>query len=113
MIAGCEACSLTIREERKIRVFENRVLRSTFRPKRDKIVGYWRKLHNEELYNLCPSPNIIRMIKSTGLRWSDHVARLGRRLTHKGVWWKRQKERDPWEYLYVGERIILKWILEK
>jgi hypothetical protein len=57
-------------------VFENRVLRSIFGPKRDKVTGDWRKLPNEELHNLCSSPNIIRMIKSRRMRWAGHVARM-------------------------------------
>jgi hypothetical protein len=58
-------------------VFENRVLRRIFGPKRDEVTGEWRKLHNEELHNLYPSPNIIRMIKSRRMRWAEHVARMG------------------------------------
>jgi hypothetical protein len=67
-------------------VFENRVLRRTFGPKRDKVMGDWRKLRNEELHNLYSSANIIRMIKSRGMRWTGHVARLGRRGIHIGYW---------------------------
>jgi hypothetical protein len=58
-------------------VFENRVLRRMFGPKRDKVTGSWRKLHNEELHNLYSSPSIIRMIKSRRIRWAGHVARMG------------------------------------
>jgi hypothetical protein len=58
-------------------VFENRVLRRRFEPKRDEVTGDWRKLHNEELHNLYSSPNIIRMIKSRRMRWAGHVARMG------------------------------------
>jgi hypothetical protein len=58
-------------------VFENRVLRRIFRPKRDEVMGDWRKLHNEELHNLYSSPNIFRMIKSRRMRWAGHVARVG------------------------------------
>ena len=58
---GCETCSLTLREERRLRVFENRVLRRIFGPKRDEVSREWRKLHNEELNDLCSSPNNIRV----------------------------------------------------
>jgi hypothetical protein len=67
---GCETWSLTLREERRLRVFENRVLRRIFGPKRDEVRGVWRKLHNEELHILYSSPNIIRQIKSRRMRWA-------------------------------------------
>jgi hypothetical protein len=76
VLYGCETWSLTLREEHRLRVFENRVLRRIFVPKRDEVTGQWRKLHNEELHNLYASPNIIRMIKSRRLRWAGHVARM-------------------------------------
>jgi hypothetical protein len=60
-------------------VFENRVLRRIFGPKRDKVMRGWRKLHNEKLHNLYFSPNIIRMIKSRKMRWAGHVARMGKK----------------------------------
>jgi hypothetical protein len=75
-------------------VFENRVLRRIFGPKRDEVTGDWRKLHNEELRNLYSSPSIIRMIKYRRMRWAVHVARMGRRGMHIGYWWESQKERD-------------------
>jgi hypothetical protein len=65
---------LILREEHRLRVFENRVLR-IFGPKRE-VDGSWRKLHNDELYNLYSSPNIVRVIKSRRLRWAGHVARM-------------------------------------
>jgi hypothetical protein len=77
VLYGCETWSLKLREERRLRVFENRVLRRIFRLKRDEVTGDRRKLHNEELHNLYSSPNIIRMIKSTRMRWAGHVARMG------------------------------------
>jgi hypothetical protein len=69
--------SLTVREEHKLRVFENRVLRIIFGPKRDGVTGGWRKLHNEDLHNLYSSPSIMRIIKSRRMRWAGHVARMG------------------------------------
>jgi hypothetical protein len=68
-----------LREECRLRVFENRVLRRIFGPKRDEVTGDWRRLHNKELYALCSSPNIIRVIKTRRLRWAGHVARMGER----------------------------------
>jgi hypothetical protein len=65
---------LTVREEHKLRAFENRVMRRIFGPKRDGVTGGRRKLHNEELHNLYPSPSIIRIIKSRRMRWVGHVA---------------------------------------
>jgi hypothetical protein len=69
--------SLTLREEHRLRVFENRVLRRLFGPKRGEVTGEWRKLHNEELHNLYSSPDIIRQVKSRRMRWAGHVARMG------------------------------------
>jgi hypothetical protein len=66
-----------LREECRLRVFENRVLRRIFGPKRDEVTGEWRRLHNEELHALYSSPNIIRVIKSRRLKWAGHVARMG------------------------------------
>jgi hypothetical protein len=74
VLYGCETWSLTLREEHRLRVFENRVLRRIFGPKRDIMTGGWRKLHNEEFHNLYSSPSIIRMIKSRRMRWTGHVA---------------------------------------
>jgi len=70
---------LTLREERRLRVSENRVLRRVFGPKRDEVTGDWRKLHNEELSDLYPLPNIVRVVKSRRMRWAGHVARMGER----------------------------------
>jgi hypothetical protein len=69
VLYGCETCFLTLREEYRLRVFENRVLRRAVGPKRDEVTGGWRKLHNEEYHNLYCSPSIIRM-KSRRIRWA-------------------------------------------
>jgi hypothetical protein len=74
---GCETWSLTLREDHRLRAFENRVLRRIFGPKWDEVTGEWRKLHNEELHDLYSPPSIIRMIKSRRMRWAGHVARMG------------------------------------
>ena len=78
VLYGCETWSLTLREERRLRVFENRVLRSVFGPKRDEVTGEWRKLHKEELSDLYSLPNIVRVVKSRRMRWAGHVALWGR-----------------------------------
>ena len=77
VLYGCETWSLTLRGECRLRVFENRVLRIIFGPKRDEVTGERRKLHNEEMNNLYSSPNILRVIKSRRMRWAGHVARMG------------------------------------
>jgi hypothetical protein len=68
---------LTLREEHRLRVFENRVLRRIFGPKRDEVTGGWRKLYNEELRDMYSLPSLIRIIKSRRMRWAGHVARMG------------------------------------
>jgi hypothetical protein len=77
VLYGCETWSLTLRKEHRLRVFENRMLRRIFGPKRDEVTGEWRKLHNEELRDLYSSPSIIRIIRSGRMRWAGHVARMG------------------------------------
>jgi hypothetical protein len=75
-------------------VLQNRVLRRIFGPKRDEVMGGWRKLHNEELHNLYSSPSIIRMIKSRRLRRAGHVARIGEKRNAYRILWEIQKEND-------------------
>jgi len=84
VLYGCETWSLTLREERRLMVFDNRVLRRIFGPKRAGVTREYRKLHNEELNGLYSSPNIFRVIKSRRMRWVRHVACMGER---KGVYW--------------------------
>jgi hypothetical protein len=76
VLYGCETWSLTLREEHRLRVFENRVLRRIFGPKRAEVTGEWRKLHNEDLRGLYSSSSIIRIIKSKRMRWAGNVARM-------------------------------------
>jgi hypothetical protein len=77
VLYGCETWTLALREERRLRVFENRVLRKIFRPKGYEVSGEWRKLLNEELRDLYSSPSIIRIIKWRRMRWAANVARVG------------------------------------
>ena len=77
VLYGRETWSLTLREERKLRVFENMVLRRIFGPRREEVTGEWRRLHNEELNDLYSSNNIVWVMKSRRMRWAGHVARMG------------------------------------
>jgi hypothetical protein len=92
-----------LREEHRLRVFENRELRRIFGPKGEED-GSWRKLYNDEFNSLYSSPNIVRV-----MRWAVHVARMGEVFT--GLWLGGPKVRDHWEDLGVGGRIILRWAL--
>jgi hypothetical protein len=94
VLYGCETWSLTLREDHRLRVLENRVLRRIFGPNRDEVTGGCRKFYSIELDNLYSLPNIIRMIKSRRMRWGGHVARMGRRGMHIGYWWESQKASD-------------------
>jgi len=82
-----------LREERRLRVFENRVLRRVFGAKRDEVTGEWRKLHNEELNDLYCLPNIVWVVKSRRIRWTGHVARIGEGVVYTGFWWGNLRER--------------------
>jgi hypothetical protein len=79
VLYGCETWSLTLREEHRLRVFENRVLRRIFGPKRDEVTEEWRRLHDEQLYDMYSSQNIIPGIKPRIMRWAGYVARIGER----------------------------------
>jgi hypothetical protein len=74
VLYGCETWSLNLREEHRVRVFQNRVLRTILRLKGDEVAGEWRKPHKEELHDLYSSPSIIRIMKSRRMRWTEHVA---------------------------------------
>jgi len=77
VLYGCETWSLTVREERRLRMFENRVLKRVFGPKSDEVTGEWRRLHNKELCELYSLPNIVRVVKSRRMRRAGHVAHMG------------------------------------
>jgi hypothetical protein len=95
VLYGCETWSLTLREEQRLRVFENRVLRRIFGPNRDEATGDWIRLYNQELNDLYSSPNIIRVIKSRRLRWVGHVARMGEERGAYGILVGRPEGRWP------------------
>ena len=84
VLRGCETWSLTLREERRLRVLENRVLRRIFGPNGEEVTGEWRNLHNEELNVLYSSPNIVRIIKSRGIRWGGTCSTRGSRGVYGG-----------------------------
>jgi len=109
VLYGCQAWSLTFREERKLRVLENMVLRRIFGPKRDEVTGEWRRLHNKELSGLY-SPNIVRVIKSRRMRWAVHGARMGVVRWRIWSWWRNRWERDHCGDLGVDGWIIQRWI---
>jgi hypothetical protein len=110
VLYGCETWSLTLREEHRLRVSENRVLRRIFGHKRG-VDGSWRKLHNDELLSLYSSSNIAREIKSKRMRWAGHVARMGEGRGVYRVWLGGSKLRDHWEDLGIDGRITLSWTL--
>ena len=103
---------LPLTKERRLRVFENMMLRKLFGPKRDEVTGGWRKLHKEGL-NLYSSPNIILVIQSRRMRWAGLVARVGHRRDAYGFWWGNLRKRDHFEEVGVDGKMILKWIFKK
>jgi hypothetical protein len=99
-----------LREEHRLRVFENRVLRRIFGPKREEDRS-WRKLHNDELHSVYSSPNFVRVIKSRRMKWAGHVASMGEGRGVYSFFLGSPKGRDHWEDLGVGGRITLRWTL--
>jgi len=95
---GCETWSLPLREEHRLKVFENRVLRIIFGPKRDEVTREWRELHNEELNDLYSSPNIVQVIKSRRMRWAGHVVCMGGETRHiQGFGGENLRKEITWE----------------
>jgi len=94
-------------EERKLRVFENRVLRRIFGPRRDEVTAEWRRLYNEELNDLYTSPNIVRVIKSRRMRWAGHVARMGEARGVYRILVGKPEGKSHWGDLGVDRWIIL------
>jgi hypothetical protein len=111
VLYGCETWSLTLMEEHRLRVFENRVLRRIFGPKRDEITGEWRKLHSGELHNLYSSLGIIRQIKSRTMRWAGHVARMGEGRNVYRILVGKPEGKDHLKDQGVGGRMGSKWTL--
>jgi len=110
---GWETWSLKLREERRLGVFENRVLRRIFGSKRDEVTGEWRKLHDEELNDLYCAPNTFGVVKSKRMRWAGHIARRGSWEAYIGIWWGNLRERDNLGDPGVDVKRILKWIFRK
>ena len=112
VLYGCETWSLTLREESRLRVFENTVMRRIFGPKRDEVKREWKKLHNEELYGLYSSSNIVQVVKSR-MGWSVHVARMGRGEGYTWFWGGNLWKRDRMEDLDIDGLLILMWVSRK
>jgi hypothetical protein len=110
VLYGCKTWSLTVGEEHRLRVFENRVLRKIFGRKREED-GSWRKLHNDDLPDLYSLLNTVRVIKSRRMRWAGNVACMGRGEVFTGFWLGGPKARDHWEDLGICGRITLRWTL--
>ena len=113
VLYGCETWSLTWREERRLRMFENRAVRRICGPRKDEVTGDWRKVHNEELNDTNCLSYIIRLKKSRRMRWAEHVARVGQRGGVYSVLWGFLRERDQLVEPGVKGRIILRGIRRK
>ena len=112
VLYGSATWLLTLREECRLTVSVNRLLRRIFWPKRDEVTGEWRKLHNE-LNDLYSSPSIVWVIKLRRIRWAGHVAHMGERRGIYRVFMGKPEERDHLGDPGVDERIILRWIIRK
>jgi hypothetical protein len=110
VLYGCETWSVTLREEHRLGVFENRVLRRIFEPKRDEVTGEWRKLHNEELHDLYSLPSFIRIIKARRMKWVGHVARMGEKRNAYRLLVGKPEGRRPLGKSRLGGWIIFRWI---
>ena len=113
VLYGCETWSLTLRVERRLRAFENRVLRRVFGPKRDEVTGEWRKLHNEELSDLYSLPNIVGVVKLRRMRWAGHVARMGEGRGVHSVLVGKPEGKRPLGRPRLRWEDILRWIFRK
>jgi hypothetical protein len=111
VLYGCETWSLTLKEEHRLRVYENRVLRRIFLPKGYEVAGEWRKLHSEELHILYSSPAIIRQIKQRRMRWAEHVAGMGEARKLYRFWWESLKDKAHLKDQGVDWRMGWKWTL--
>jgi hypothetical protein len=111
-VVRCEG-SLTLRNEHRLRAFENKILRRIFGPKRDGVTAGWRKLHNEELHDIYCSPSIIRIIKSSRMRWAGHVARMGEKKNVYRLLVGKPEGKRPLGRRKRGGWITLRWILQR
>jgi len=113
VLYGCKTWSLILKGERRLRVFENGLQRKIFGSKRDKVPGDWRRLRDEELHVLYSSPNIIWVIKSRRVRWTEHVARVGDNGGAYRVLVGKPERKDHLEEINIDGSIILKCIFKK
>jgi hypothetical protein len=112
ILYGCETWSLTLREEHRLRVFKDKLLR-IFGPNRDVVKEIWRKLHNEELHNFYSSPSIIKMTKSRRMKWAEHVARMRKKSNAYRILEGKPEGKRPLERPRRRWWTILKRILER
>ena len=113
VLCGCDTWLFTLREERRLRVFENRLLRRIFVSMRDEVTREWRKLYNEELNDVYFSPNIFGVRKWRRMRWAGHVERLRERRRVYRVFLKILRQRDHLGDPGLDESIIVRWIFRK